>query len=107
MQARSLFADGPLGLQLAHRTIERRGIHAHFAADLANGHAGLSGHAFEHLLAALSRLGKHAARRVIGYLDAKALRKLAQLTVLLDQWLELPDPRCKISFKPAKVAEDR
>lgn len=104
MQPRSLFADGAFGLQLAHRTVERRGIHAHLAADLANGHAGLSGHAFQHLLTTLSRLGEHATWRVIADLDAKALRKLAQLAVLLDQRFELSDPCCKISLKPAKVA---
>ena len=104
MQPRSLFADRPLGLQLAHRTVERCGIHAHLTANLANGDSGLRSHPFQHLLTTLSRLGEHAARRVIADLDAEALRKLAQLAVLLDQRLELSDPRCKISLKPAKVA---
>jgi len=89
---------------LAHRTVERRWIHAHLAAYLANGHARLRGHVLEYLLTALSRLRERAARRVIAHVETEPLGKLAQLAVLLDQRLELSDPRCKISLKPAKVA---
>jgi hypothetical protein len=64
----------------------------------------LRGDLGKHLLASLARFGKHAAGRVIAHLDTEALRKLAQLAVLLDQRLELSDPCCKISLKPAKVA---
>ena len=104
MQPRPLLADFVLGFELPHRTVERRWIHAHRAAHLANGHAWLRVDALEHLLAPLSGLGEHAARRVIAHVEAQALRKLAQLAVLLDQRLELPDAYGEISLKPAKVA---
>src|SRR6187397_212247 len=107
MQPGSFLPNRALRLELPHRTVERRWIHAHRAAHLADRHSGLGGHPLEHLLAALPRLRKHAAGRVIAHLEAKALGKLAQLAVLLDQWLQLFDAYREISLEPAEVAQDR
>src|SRR5262245_30590006 len=107
MQPRSFLADGAFGLKLAHRTVERRWVYAHRAAYLSDRDAGLGGHALEHLLATLTRLCQHAARRVIANVDAEPLGKLAQLTVLLDQRLEFSDPDRDVPLEPAEIAQDR
>jgi hypothetical protein len=107
VEPRSFLANGALGLELAHRTVERRWVYAHCAAHLANRDAGLGGHALEHLLASLTGLCQYTARRVIANVDAESLGKLAQLAVLLDQRLELPDPDREVPLEPAKIAQDR
>jgi hypothetical protein len=104
MQPRTFFADRALRLELAHRTVERRWIDAHRARDLADRDAGLRGHAFKHLLTSLTGFCQHAARSVIAYVDPKALRKLAQLAVFVDQRLELSDPLGEVSLEPAEIA---
>jgi hypothetical protein len=67
----------------------------------------LGGHPLEHLLASLTGLCQHAARCLIADVDPEALGKLAQLAVLLDQRLELPDPDGKLPLEPAEIAQDR
>jgi len=104
MKPWTLLANRPLRLELTHRTVERCWIDAHRAADLADRHSRLRGDVLEHLLPSLTGFGKHAARRDIAHVDAEALRKLAQLAVLLDQRLEFPDPDREVSLEPAEVA---